>query len=60
MQKDTFYPIAIGEQKYSRKTPVLESLSNKAAGLQPLTLLKRDSDVDVSCEYYKTLRTVFL
>ena len=41
------------------KTPVLESLFNKVAGLQPWTLFKKDSNIEVSCKYCKTLRTAF-
>ena len=32
---------------FSKKTPVLESLFNKVAGLRPTTLLKRDSNAVV-------------
>ena len=35
---------------FTRKTPVLESLFNKAAGLRLATLLKRDSNTGVSCK----------
>ena len=33
--------------KVHRKTPMLESLFNKVAGLRPVTLLKRDSNIGV-------------
>lgn len=43
--------------RYSRKQflpsfkPVLEFVSNKVASSRPLTLLNRESDTDVSCEF---------
>ena len=51
-----------GSQKYRqyhRETPVLESLFNKVAGLNPTTLLKRDSKKVFSCEYCKIFKNTY-
>ena len=42
-QKQTFAAVLQNRfRKFHRKTPVLESLFNKVAGLSPATVLKRD------------------
>ena len=42
------------------KTPVLESLFIKIAGLRPTKLLKGDSGTDVSCGICEILNNIFL
>ena len=45
---------------YSLENTLLESLFNKVAGLRSATLLKRDSNVDVFCEYYEIFKSNYL
>lgn len=46
--------------KVHRKTPALESIFNKIAGLQPLNLFERDSGTGVCLGVYEVLENVFL
>ena len=46
--------------KLHRKIPVLESLFNTVAGLQPASFLKRDSNMCFPVKYTKVLRTSIL
>ena len=46
-------------RKFYRKTPVLESLFNKFAGVRPATLLKRLQHRCFSVKFVKFLRTPF-
>ena len=47
-------------RKIRGKTPLLESLFNKVAGLRPAIYLKDTSAQVLSCEFEKFLRTPFL
>ena len=44
----------------SQISPMLESLSNKVAGIRPATLMKRDSNTCFSVKFVKFLRTTIL
>ena len=47
-------------KKFTGKHLCQSLFFDKDAGLRPATLLKRDSNTGVSCEYCKSLRTAFL
>ena len=43
-------------EKFHMKTPVLESLFNKAAGPKACNFNEKDSNTDVSCEIFKNFK----
>ena len=45
--------------QFHRKTPVLESFFNKAAGLQACTLLKRDFNTDIFLRNLRNFKNIF-
>ena len=55
----TCYSKAIGEQRYSQKTPILESFFDKVPDLHLWTLLKRDSSIGLFLWIFKIFRSAF-